>query len=846
MVVCGGGDGGGVTGVCGDEETDDSMMVINSNIPSAAAIYNNHAHDNIDVASIIGEDQMIIDDLPHLSRNNQQHFFSPISMLSGIKNPSAALRSVALQTLPSTANTVLLVPTSSAALPSAAATASLGADHSSSSHSGSAMIKRKSTGGGVAAEDPNDMSSPSFHCQFLPLPVDLDLHSAIMEVVALEPKTQPALSLIEQPRDAYEISGRMRNGSCHVLRCLKVWYELPSETFFLAVNTMDRFLTRMRAQPKHLSCIAVSAFHLACEEMSNESGCPVPSRESVSAISQSKCTSNDVARMEEIIRTKMEMPFLTALHQHNVPKPVTPITMLKLVHTSHEKLSVEFFPPEKNNNMKLGVPALVPLVHKLEVVVCDTRAANFRPAELAIALFKRELLNQDAINFNAHNSCLQPVITLCKINMRSLEACEEIVSLVLRGYDTPGQSNDTAALYHRQRLVWKVSNRTFRQLRPTDRLRRHRRMATIKESTGLLAGGWQNVASSSSDTTGSSEEESDQEHDSSVMESENSVEAARQQQQENQDGCDTDDNREKHDEESMETCEADARSGVAPDLTAGVEKMEEDGVEQNVVAVDVIPATLNKQQVQEANIIEKAHKNERCSADKEESYSQVAKKMREEDKSPKQPDSKRKALRPPLCMAVSFHNGIQTSPLSKITLTPVLSTSSAVMNLSHMLEKAADPCEGEAGLYNYHRRRLVGILGLEGIDGDVFEDLNMPRSIPHTSTRNRSTSSGNAKRKKQSRLKLQLVTQPSCECSDSEMPSENASSSEEEMDSDYEKEFPPLPLPRSSSHSHKLAAVRKKTSSVAPIKKKKKSDASPYATKSKAMRKLHDRKIVQK
>lgn len=39
---------------------------------------------------------------------------------------------------------------------------------------------------------------------------------------------------------------RMRNGSAHVLRCLKVWYDLPPDTFFNAVNIMDRFLTRMK------------------------------------------------------------------------------------------------------------------------------------------------------------------------------------------------------------------------------------------------------------------------------------------------------------------------------------------------------------------------------------------------------------------------------------------------------------------------------------------------------------------------------------------------------------------------------------------------------------------------
>ena len=55
----------------------------------------------------------------------------------------------------------------------------------------------------------------------------------------------------------------MRDGAAHVLRCLKVWYDLPSAVLLDALNMMDRFMSRMKARPKHLSCIAISSFHLA-------------------------------------------------------------------------------------------------------------------------------------------------------------------------------------------------------------------------------------------------------------------------------------------------------------------------------------------------------------------------------------------------------------------------------------------------------------------------------------------------------------------------------------------------------------------------------------------------------
>merc|ERR1739848_671557 len=47
------------------------------------------------------------------------------------------------------------------------------------------------------------------------------------------------------------ISPGMRDGSAHVLRCLKVWYDLPSDVFHTAVNNIDTFLTKTKAKPKH-------------------------------------------------------------------------------------------------------------------------------------------------------------------------------------------------------------------------------------------------------------------------------------------------------------------------------------------------------------------------------------------------------------------------------------------------------------------------------------------------------------------------------------------------------------------------------------------------------------------
>ena len=109
------------------------------------------------------------------------------------------------------------------------------------------------------------------------------------------------------------ITSGMRDGSAHVLRCLKVWYDLPSEVFFWAVSSIDRFLTKMKAQPKHLSCIAVSAFHLACRHYraarpeAGECSLSVPDPADLVTISQSRCTPSDLLRMQAILVSKLDL-----------------------------------------------------------------------------------------------------------------------------------------------------------------------------------------------------------------------------------------------------------------------------------------------------------------------------------------------------------------------------------------------------------------------------------------------------------------------------------------------------------------------------------------------------------
>ncbi|XP_066939088.1 cyclin G isoform X1 [Macrobrachium rosenbergii] len=298
----------------------------------------------------------------------------------------------------------------------------------------------------------------------------LDLLTPLLEALLLEPKYQPSLALPHAAKqDGGEISMRMRNGSAHVLRCLKVWYDLPPDTFFNAVNIMDRFLTRMKAQPKHLSCIAVSAFHLSCQYTPGYNHLRdvpqvVPDSRDLTTISQCKCSSGDVTRMERIIMDKLATDL-------RCQPPVTPLTFLRLLFAAHAHLAA----PHLDQTSQTLPPSLTTLIHKLEIVECDGAAATFRPSELALALLALEL-RQDAANRQLHLACVDHLKTICKVGDESFGRCQKVVAELMDQYENQRHSP------HRQRLVWKLSNRTLRQLRPTDKFTT--RLPTIVEMQG--------------------------------------------------------------------------------------------------------------------------------------------------------------------------------------------------------------------------------------------------------------------------------------------------------------------------------------------------------------------------
>ncbi|BES94022.1 Cyclin, N-terminal domain [Nesidiocoris tenuis] len=275
--------------------------------------------------------------------------------------------------------------------------------------------------------------------------------AALQESLSLEPKYIPVLRLLQASQDAQEVTVGVRDGTAHVLRCLKVWFDLPSDVLCIAVNVMDRFLTSMKVKARHMACISVAAFQIACRYiMTNR----VPDSADILAISQSNCTPGDLSRMEQVITSKLGISYNSS-----------PVTVAIFLRIFHDLLK------EGGNELYSSVMHEAEIWTLTEVISCDAGCSNFRPSEVALVLLC-SLFDSGIASLNppppastvlsivAYFAHLQK---LCQIPELKFYECHSAVLTALNWYHA------RTTLPNKQRLVWKLSNRTLKKLRPTER-----------------------------------------------------------------------------------------------------------------------------------------------------------------------------------------------------------------------------------------------------------------------------------------------------------------------------------------------------------------------------------------
>lgn len=278
----------------------------------------------------------------------------------------------------------------------------------------------------------------------------------LSELLALEPKYQPNLYLPQQSCNG-EITIGTRDGAAHVLRCLKVWYELPNDVLFAAINLVDRFLTKMKVRPKHMACISVSSFRLAVQQLN----LPLIDTEDLVAISQCRCTSRDLVRMADIVANKLGVQMSTA--------PVTALSFIRLFYYIFENAANAL----GLSDIFSSAVSLADLEMRLEILSCDASCASIRPSELALVMIFTQMDAHVSANkeHGLYNQQIHDLVDyaiqlqkFCRIPDSSFFYSHSIVAKILSQY------NGQHKMPYKQRLVWKLSSRTMKVLRPTDKL----------------------------------------------------------------------------------------------------------------------------------------------------------------------------------------------------------------------------------------------------------------------------------------------------------------------------------------------------------------------------------------
>lgn len=230
------------------------------------------------------------------------------------------------------------------------------------------------------------------------------------------------------------VSAKSRDTRVEELWGLTSFFGYSTQTFVQSVSLLDRFLTIMKVQPKHLPCIGVCCLHIAAKMIEEESNIS-PTHELI-RISQSKFTVSDLGRMEKIISEKLCVE----------PKAVTALTFLHLYYSAFLSLSAA----------REEIPIIGRLEVQLKACLCRLVFSKAKPSVLALALIAHEF---ETIHTITLSKILQQFQRHLKISDCLLLRWKELVAKCMTEYC----SSECIKPDHKK-LVWIVSRRTAQSL----------------------------------------------------------------------------------------------------------------------------------------------------------------------------------------------------------------------------------------------------------------------------------------------------------------------------------------------------------------------------------------------
>ncbi|XP_014855571.1 PREDICTED: cyclin-G1 [Poecilia mexicana] len=266
----------------------------------------------------------------------------------------------------------------------------------------------------------------------------------VKDLMDLEGRCQPKLTglrLIETAQDnGLRMTTRLRELEVKDLLYLCRFFGFSSETFSLAVSLLDRFLSVMKIQPKHLSCVGLCCFYIAVKSSEDEKN--VPLANDLIRISQNRFTVSDMIRMEKIIMEKLywKVKAPTALH------------FLRLFHSRiQEQLDAE----------SREILSIEMLEAQLKACHCSFIFSKIKPSLLALALLCFEAQEEhDPEHMNQISEALKNLQHLLNVRDGDLVCVRALVGKCLAEY-----ANTKCSRPNSQRLRWTISGRTARQLK---------------------------------------------------------------------------------------------------------------------------------------------------------------------------------------------------------------------------------------------------------------------------------------------------------------------------------------------------------------------------------------------
>nr|XP_045002079.1 cyclin-G1-like [Jaculus jaculus] len=255
-----------------------------------------------------------------------------------------------------------------------------------------------------------------------------------------ESRYQPkvcSLKLIESAHDnGLRMTARLRDFEVKDLLSLTQFFGFDTETFSLAVNLLERFLSKMKVQQKHLGCVGLSCFYLAVKLTGEESNVPLAT--DLIRISQYRFTVSDLMRMDKIILEKVCWKV----------KATTAFQFLQLYYS----LIQENFPYERRNSLNFER-----LEAQLKACHCRIIFSKAKPSVLALSIIALEIQTLKCAMLTEEVESLQKH---SKVNGRDLTFWQELVSKCLAEYSSSKCSKPDV-----QKLKWMVSGHTAGQLK---------------------------------------------------------------------------------------------------------------------------------------------------------------------------------------------------------------------------------------------------------------------------------------------------------------------------------------------------------------------------------------------